>query len=191
MFKAVALNDVESMLESEHTKMTITQQKRKNSPVPLPPLALRLIQTWYDEKQDAGSRKFKKKAEDRKLARTNHNEQMGEHSRTQEQNLSLQNQLRDQDEKLEMIWSDIAALKLKLNRDETAMKEHGEKLDQILSKQSSASPSIDITTPEGCARVRKRKEADLQSVNQIEKKARHQSSECSSNTSVANNVAGP
>ena len=191
VFKAVALNDVESMLESEHTKMTITQQKRKDSPVPLPPLALRLIQTWYDEKQDAGGRKFNKKAEDRKLARTNHNEQMGEHSRTQEQNLSLQNQLRDQDEKLEMIWSDIAALKLKLNRDETAMKEHGEKLDQILNKQSSASPSIDITTPEGCALVRKRKEADLQSVNQIEKKARHQSSECSPNTSVTNHVHGP
>ena len=71
------------------------------------------------------------------------------------------------------------------------MKEHGEKLDQILNKQSSASPSIDITTPEGCARVRNRKEADLQSVNQIEKKARHQSSECSPNTSVTNHVHGP
>ena len=81
-FKDEALSNVEVMLETGYTKMTIKQQKKKNNPLKLPPVALRLLGEWYEEKKAASGGDFEKKADERKLTRAVQAENMEAHATT-------------------------------------------------------------------------------------------------------------
>ena len=74
VFRDVALNDVEKMLETGFASLTIMQQKKTDGPIMLAPDALRLVKDWYNRIALDGSEVFQTNASRRRLARVQQSE---------------------------------------------------------------------------------------------------------------------